>query len=1173
MATTDGVGRQIIFAGLGVIDPDLGDRLSYGEKLVTLLRDRPRGDELFRQVKRAQRTIGQALASSFEAYDGLAVEEKHAAAEAVEGCLQGGNLTKSHLEEIDFDPQILYEELSAKNESLLEQRLVSEPGFEYGRRLLRESCEYLASFVRHLPEVKDQAILATLIRTNHIEQSLRLVVEDMLTRQRGSDTRHEVFLRQYARGVLNQHGYLQLFGLNVPPELRRQRIDVAYVTLSITLSDPNLLGSMEGKGYEPFGSRFRREGLAVDAAITSLNTIRSNARELAKANVGRIPAHLLDGLRILLVGAAGSGKSTISQWLMVLLVKGDSRRTPSVLRDCFPFLVKLRELAGRESLQLTTRDLLRVQGADPEDASDEWLEETLSRGDGLLIFDGLDELAGNDREHALQWIESLLQRYPKCHFIVTSRPDDVDGARFEASRFSRFDLSPMNWTTTIECIDSWFEAMAGLTTPQQQGVRNVLIDTLADDPSMRQLAETPLIASMMCAIYVHDEGGSASTRTELYDRVTDVLLHQREKYRSLGGVTLDNLHLADKRLILGGVAKKMYEASTSVMAITPKDMRYLGQALDESGQMTCLLEILDDILPTMPRVGDPPEQVADVLLGRSVLLNRITRHECQFLHRSFQEYFTAVWYADDISSLDVVELVKTDSGRSTTSFLAGRVQRATSGVLVQALCNAHDRAPESLKRSSAVLVAECLASTSSVNAPTFERALAITATIVPPRSPAEARDLSRHGGMALQWVNTWLDSAPSILEASIPSLIYLCRLLAGARAMQTLERLVADVPPAQECVEALIQAWVHFDHEEFANKILAPVLRRRPNFTIEWPGSVSEEEAFSFAGIESIRLRTFHGESFSRIQGVDSLKSLAVTSGSSLRSVEGIQRCANIKSLWIEKATELLDVSALGGLQLWNVSLLDVGKLEFAHGLGDLPLRTLTLSRASSMASWDFVQGLKHLRTLRVPGSRLATVECLRSLPELRILDLEGSKPSGLEVLDTLQLTSFRAPMNFAPGDCRVRQRLKWLSVRGKWSRTELARFCTHQDLRFLSIEELLDGLGREWENLEELNIECADEAYSFRDLSLPSGLRILRLASESLQDLHGLSELARLERLDLRGSARIGDLSDLMFLEGLQWLALDAMQFELFSALDWPGKSAIDVQGGEWWSIGHDVG
>lgn len=1180
MATTDGVGRQIIIAGLGIIDPDLGDRLSYGEDLLKIWQSRSGGDELLRQAKRSEKAINHALATSFEDYDKMPSNERLAAAAAVEQILKDSRLTKEHLVEINFDARTLWEELEGGRRDSLAKAQLSSHAYAYALLLLRESCEYLVSFIRHLPEVRDQATLETFVRTHHMEQSLQLVIDDMRSRQEQNQTKQDRFLIDYRRGLLTQHGYLQLFGLNVAPEYRRQRIDVAYVTLSVTLTDKRFGSAaedLEAHGYRAVGKElFQREGLAVDDAITSLATYREVARLRAGGMVGFRPKHLDTGLRILLVGAAGSGKSTVCQWLAVLLAKHDGRKTPSSLYGDFPFLIKLRELVRRGTVDFTDRDLIRVQGVDPSDVSDLWLEDTLRSGSALLIFDGMDELSGTDREATMLWIESLMERYPKCNIIVTSRPDDVDRARFLSSHFSLFDLAPMGWGTTTQCIDNWFEAMEGLTTPEQQSAKHLLLASLRDDPSLRQLAETPLIATMLCAIYVHDEGGSTSTRTELYERVSDVLLHRREQYRKSVTPQWENLRLRDKRLILSEVASEMQKSGSSVLPLNPSDVRYLDSGSNSplTEMTTCLWEILDDVLPEMPGVNASSEELAEHLLNRSVLLTRITRHECQFLHRSFQEYFAALWYAESLKVLNVSTLLQSDSGRSILSFIAGAIGRSGAGTLLKALCDAHDESSPTLKRASAVLVAECFSSVVSVDMGVYKRALQVTATVVPPRSPTEAKDLSRHGGMALNWTNSWLDHNPDANGADAESLIYLCRLLGGELALKTLERFVPFLPLEPGCLDELLRSWTHFDHDDYRERVLRPFLDRRPSFVVQWPARVAPEDASELPGIQFLSFKSLDAESLSVVRRAVSLRSLSTGNATKLSSLDGVESLKRLRSLWIAAARSLVDIEALSGSSMWDLSLKGASSLINASALAGLPLRSLELEDARRIEEWGFVLNLFDLRSLRLKGSTFTDGSLLSGLSALRVLDLSECVVANLQSLDRLNLTALGAPLNLRPGGLSKAHPLRILVVKGHWEVDDLLRISTSQSMRTLNIEELGGGgVGAAFPALEYLRIERSEEVAGLFDLDLPHTLKSLELASPSLEYLDGIESCVNLTRLDLRGSSGVLDMMPLLSLPNLRWLGLDSGQNELLYTMDWPGRTSVEVVASEWWAVGQDVG
>jgi NACHT domain-containing protein len=55
-----------------------------------------------------------------------------------------------------------------------------------------------------------------------------------------------------------------------------------------------------------------------------------------------------------------------------------------------------------------------------------WTHDLLEQGKGLILVDGVDELPyGPARDKAREWLQNLVASYPRCRYIVTSRPTAI----------------------------------------------------------------------------------------------------------------------------------------------------------------------------------------------------------------------------------------------------------------------------------------------------------------------------------------------------------------------------------------------------------------------------------------------------------------------------------------------------------------------------------------------------------------------------------------------------------------------------------------------------------------------------------------------------------------------------------------------------------------------------
>ena len=112
------------------------------------------------------------------------------------------------------------------------------------------------------------------------------------------------------------------------------------------------------------------------------------------------------GLRLIIAGVAGSGKTTATQWMATQLALARNRviSLPPLLQkwqDKVPLVMQFRlsRFAQESGGELSLDDLIGERTSDVRRPAD-WLENLLQSGSAVIFFDGLDELARERRTAA-----------------------------------------------------------------------------------------------------------------------------------------------------------------------------------------------------------------------------------------------------------------------------------------------------------------------------------------------------------------------------------------------------------------------------------------------------------------------------------------------------------------------------------------------------------------------------------------------------------------------------------------------------------------------------------------------------------------------------------------------------------------------------------------------------
>lgn len=292
------------------------------------------------------------------------------------------------------------------------------------------------------------------------------------------------------------------------------------------------------------------------------------------------------GSRRIVHGGAGVGKTTCALWLQSCLLQGKASR--------LAILIRLRSEPGIESLSLL--DLLRKQaGAHLRDSlTDEMLRGWHEAGRLAIILDGFDEVPEARRDAVEKWIKDLGISARKSSLIVTSRPLQSGHLEKQKAPWQQWDLLPFDEQRIIEFIQRWHRHLPDgeLSAAERQVDATSLAQTFLKDPSLKPLADTPLMLGTL--LYVHHRDKKLpSGRVDLYERYITAMLGLRDSGLS---IEARSTKLADheKRRVLAHIALHFHwngvnEANDETMhALVTEALQRFG--LQESAD--CLLPAL-----------------------------------------------------------------------------------------------------------------------------------------------------------------------------------------------------------------------------------------------------------------------------------------------------------------------------------------------------------------------------------------------------------------------------------------------------------------------------------------------------------------------------------------------------------------------------------------------------
>ncbi|MFI9810831.1 NACHT domain-containing protein [Saccharothrix variisporea] len=717
-------------------------------------------------VERIGHQVAEQLAPVLEQrFSDVPDHEAEAAILAVVYVLEDVDLSDRALLANDADPEVLAKQI--RRQFPQRSALLSERAAQLHELALDQACRHLVQVVRYLPTFPSAALGEVLTRltaqAEALDELLSRTPTTSLYAPRGVD-RDEEFRVEYLSRLATTFDRLELLGLpgDDQPTLA---LTVAY--LSLSASDGHTRRRRTASRTRPdLWEPAATEGLSVEAAIG-------------------------DEHRVLLRGDAGSGKTTLLHWLAVQAARRALTGALTGWNDTVPFVVLLRMFAEgdlprpEQFVGLSTPVVADL-------APEAWTHRVLQAGRGLLLVDGVDEVPAGRRRAVKAWLRDLLDAYPGTRVVVTSRTAAADAKWLAGEGFRTVTLEPMSPVNILDFVERWHRA-AELTGAEVTAAERRLRAQL-ERPHLRQLAASPLLCAMLCALNLSHRSELPRNRMELYAKALAMLLHLRDAERGIETLLTDT----GKRVLLRDLAWRLT----------------LGNKVELSTEEA--LGHLSRKLPAMPDVEVEPEAIFTHLLERSGVLRQPVPGRVDFVHRTFLEYLAAEEAVQQHHIDTLIAHAHLDTWWETVVMACGHATAKQAEQLLTGVLDEADRKPKRARRLR-LIAAASLETVRDVDPAVRDRIDAVVRDrLIPPRKSSEARSLASIGPRLLRYLPADLGQFPEMAAAATVE----AAVLAGAaEAMPLLASYVKD--ERSEVRRAVILQWKFFDPEQYAKTVLA----------------------------------------------------------------------------------------------------------------------------------------------------------------------------------------------------------------------------------------------------------------------------------------------------------------------------------------------------------------
>lgn len=961
--------------------------------------------------------------------------------------------------------------------------------------ILFDASQHIVDIASQLPGFTETTFSEILKRENLLLERADKILEEIQRLHKSTrniTAEAAAFENDIRRDVARRLDELQLFGVDVSSSSKRYKLSVAYVSLMVEEVERNP-SRKETNGSGEEGDEDVSEAVSVEDA-------------------------LLKGERLLVRGAAGSGKTTLLQWVAVTSASRMHSGNLSILNECIPFFIRLRDLgealpAPEHMVQLASPHLA---GKMPHG----WAHNQLETGSAIVLVDGLDEVEDKRRAEVKDWLKSLTENFPKCRYIVSTRPHAAAEGWLDAEEFVEVEMQDMTNANILSFIDHWHASVKEVETHpdkklQLEELRTKLGATLQNNSALRRLATSPLLCALICALHRDRIENLPTRRVELYRACVDMFL-RRDIERKIGADSYPRLDETQKRTILQELALWMMRGKLSQVSTVEADKR---------------IEItMRSLQSTSLDAGG--EKIRKLFVERSGILRQPTVNTVDFPHKTFQEYLAAQAALDDLAIKELISHAQDDQWHETIILAAGLARPSEAEELVAGLIGRGDE--ERKRRHTIYMLAVAaqqgivkLAPESTILQDVKQR----LKKVVPPKNLTEAKALSAAGDLVVPY----LGYKRQVLKAAIPNIRCLA-LVGSSAAYRALEAYSKDsrLGILEELEKS--QKYVN-DPAEFAERFLYGhwfAFTRREGGCRRERVSLKGKQLRDISPLRNCQELKELDLSETLVEDVSPLRSCTrLTFLNLIRTrvsdLSPLINCERLTKLYLSHSqvdlSTLGDVSSLEAVVIGGVAAVDV-----AHLTNNKSLKRLVI-RPTLQLNLEAIEGFDELEYVDLAGVGEADISPLAKCKNLKELRIRNCHHANLQPLKQLR-------------------KLETLKLGFIWD-TEIPRLLGNKYLRELSLIRcrnvdlsILEGC-QQLESLEVIGHRSPD----LRHIASLSNLTDISFRESRVADISALANHTRLRLLDL-GETDVCDLAALSSCTELEELSLSGTKVETLDPL-----------------------
>lgn len=321
-----------------------------------------------------------------------------------------------------------------------------------------------------------------------------------------------------------------------------------------------------------------------------------------------IPA-LLSRRHILIKGRGGAGKTMFTKWLVLRLAESLENHQQ------IPVYIELRDIKDKDDSPFENLIFQQISTTRTTTTFNQFIEG-IKAGIFVFILDAADEVRKSDRPAICQKLEAFVHTFPECGVLLTTR----DFAEIEnIAGFESYRTRSLQKDEAIQILKK---------LDYDEEVKQALIDVINSDKADKHefFLSNPLLVTILLLTF--DQSKEIPTkRSAIYKRAFEALY---ERHDTSKGIYRRDHH--------AGLPMDEFESVFSTFCFGT----YVNAKIDfDEAELVPLFKAACEL----SGIDESAEAIAKDS-HESVCLLTKEGHDYAFCHRSFQEYFVAVYLRD-----------------------------------------------------------------------------------------------------------------------------------------------------------------------------------------------------------------------------------------------------------------------------------------------------------------------------------------------------------------------------------------------------------------------------------------------------------------------------------------------------------------------------------------------